>query len=127
MNKFKELFENKVARITEAKIKDETNTAITAIFKKAFNGKKILFKEDGNTLVITIKETEPNTSHNKLNEYDLERAIEAAGGKMKMDRRQQSGKEVFNSGEIEDIQGKRRLAWSFKDTSKFRTSTIKIF
>ena len=118
----------KFRKIFEAKITNETNTLIAEEFKKvSASGRKYTFKEDGNTLIVTIKEEEPNTSSNKINEAQIERVIEACGGKMKMGRREQSGREIFNSGDIDNISGKRRLAWSFKDSSKYRTSTIKVF
>ena len=114
--------------INEAKkMESEINQSLADVFTKAFKDKKIAFKEDGNTLVLTIKETEPNSSRDKFNEYDLETVIKEMGGDMKMGSRSQDGKEVFSSGDIQNIDGKKRLAWSFKSTSKFRTSAIKIF
>lgn len=113
--------------LLEAKIKDEINQSLEKAFKSGNINGKMAFKEDGNTLVVTIKETDPNTSNDKINEYELEAVIKKAGGTMKMGSRAQDGKEVFNSGVITGIDGKKRLAWSFKSSAKFRTSTIKIF
>lgn len=118
---FKELF-------TEAKIKSEINQKIADAFKKDLNqmDRKFTFKEDGNTLIVTVKETSPNTSHNKINETQMERVIESLGGNIKIGRRELTNSVVWAYGDIKNLEGKRRLSFEMKDTKKFKTTTIKV-
>ncbi len=118
---FKEIF-------TEAKIKDIINQQIADEFKKlTASGRKITFKEDNGTLIVTVKETNPGSSGNKIVEYDMENTIKNLGGDIRMGSRTLEGNTVYSSGDIKNLDNKRMLSFEMKSSKKFKTTTIKIF
>ena len=101
---------------------------LEAAFKKESDSeRKYKFKEAGTEFEVVIKEGSPNTSHGKINEDRISDVFKEVGGELDWESRQQDGKTVHNYAKVSGIDGIKAVALSFKSTSKFRTTTLRIY
>jgi len=123
MENFKKLFENE---LSEAKL-DLLDAAIVKAIDSEAKG-KVTSKKDGNALVVTVKETEPNESWGKINETAIMRSINDTFDDFKYNigSREMDGSGVYSSTNIENGLGDySRVSYSMKNTKKYRTTTIR--
>jgi len=111
MEKFKKLFEALGA----------DDKATVAAFKKEFSRSKISAKMD-RSLVITIKD---ERNRRIPNAGKVERVLDSVGCKVKFGSREQTGKKVWQDGDITGCD-KTYVSITYTDTAKFDVTTIKI-